>query len=164
MIHFDSFSRAYNKWLDYASEVRHDYAGEDNTYSVLNIILGLLVKNIDLPDSDESHPFQRYASLDKTAEENFNALAADVMAEVQEPSLRGIVWSFFHSAGINIETTNALLDMYDSFVAESEDEVLEEGTQDDDDEEEAEDEAQSDNDEDDDDEEEAEWWTPLQPV
>ena len=120
-IHFHSFSRAYNKWLDFTAEFVHDFSESQEFISVLKVIFGLLNKNLGHPIEDPDHPFRRYADIDKTIEENYNVLATDVMSAVQDAHLRGYVVALFHSSGANHDDMKALMDEYFIFADRSED-------------------------------------------
>lgn len=121
-IHYDSFSRAYNKWLDYVSDFRQDFDDSQEFKSVLNVIVRLLTEKLDHSSEDPDHPFRRYADTEKTIEENYGVLAADVVSQVQDAHLRGYVVAFFHTGGANYEDMKELMDEYFVFADRSEDE------------------------------------------
>jgi hypothetical protein len=120
-IHFHSFSRAYNEWLDYSADFSKDFEDSQEFTAVLKVIIGLLNRNLNHPIEDPDHPFRRYADITKTLEENYGVLAADVMAQIQEVRLRGYVYAFFHSGGVNYSDMKDLMDEYFVFADRSED-------------------------------------------
>ncbi len=121
-IHFHSFSRAYNEWLDYTADFRVEYEESQEYMSVLKVIFGFLNGKLDYPIQDPEHPFRRYADSSKTMEENYEILAGDVMATVQDAHLRGYVVAFFHTSGVNYGDMKELMDEYFVFADRSEDE------------------------------------------
>ena len=153
-IHFHSFSRAFNEWLDYTTEFSKDYEDSQEFTAVLKVIIGLLNRNLNHPIEDPDHPFRRYADISKTLEENYGVLAGDVMGQIQEVRLRGYVYAFFHTGGVNYGDMKELMDEYFIFadhsedadysdgstVANSADEHLNENVEDEEDEEESDDE------------------------
>jgi hypothetical protein len=127
-IHFHSFSRAYNKWLDYSADFSKDFEDSQEFTAVLKVIIGLLNRNLNHPIEDPGHPFRRYADISKTLEENYGVLAADVMAQIQEVRLRGYVYAFFHSGGVNYSDMKDLMDEYFVFADRSEDAEYSDGS------------------------------------
>ena len=121
-IHFHSFSRAYNEWLDYVSDFRVDFDDSQEFKSVLNVIVHLLNRKLNHPADDPEHPFRRYADKEKTMEENYEVLAGDVMSQVQDVFLRGYVVAFFHTGGANYEDMKELMEEFFLFADRSEDE------------------------------------------
>ena len=90
-IYYDSFGMAFNKWRDFTSDFRADYEESQEMSYVLRVILNFLEKKLSYHYTDPEHPFRRYADVEKTIEENYNILAADVMGAIQEIHLRGYV-------------------------------------------------------------------------
>jgi hypothetical protein len=88
----------------------------------LKVIFGLLNGKLDYPIEDPEHPFRRYADATKTLEENYEILAGDVMAAVQDAHLRGYVVAFFHTSGVNYGDMKEMMDEYFVFADRSEDE------------------------------------------
>ena len=121
-IHYDSFSRAYNKWLDYYADFRKEFDDSMGMSTVLKTIFGFLNKNLSHSIDDPDHPFRRYADADKTNEENYGVLAMDVMQQIQEVYLRGYVHAFFHTSGANYDDMKELMGEYFLFADRSEDE------------------------------------------
>lgn len=138
VLHYESYGRAYNMWLDKCAEFRAEYADHDELSAVVSAVLDLLNTRLSDDSSDQFHPFHRYADADKSGLENFHALALDTVQVVQTPRLRQFAQSFFHSGGINYPEMLELLDDYLLFAdrAEdpdwSEDDSDEEGDDDDD--------------------------------
>jgi hypothetical protein len=121
VLHYDSFSLGLNLWRDTAAEFRRDFEDSADFTRVLDIVFNFLNARLTLDGNDQLHPFNRYADADKTGLENFNALKADVMNEIQDSRTRGYAHAFFNSGGTNYEDMLELLDEYLLFADRAED-------------------------------------------
>jgi hypothetical protein len=120
-IDFDSFSIAYNIWLDKASEFTAEFSDHVEMYTISNLIVRLLNTNLAPTAENEDHPFYKYAADDLTFNDIEQILRADVLSEVQGPPMRGYVASFFHHGGVNYDDLRQLIKDYIDFAGRSED-------------------------------------------
>jgi hypothetical protein len=118
----DNYSRAYNIWRDKCAEFRAEYAEDaDSPFNaIVRIIIDTLSNNLSDNGADQAHPFHRYADFLLSINKNFEALRADVLHEVQLPSMRGYVSSFFHPSGFNFEPMLDLFKQYQLFAERAE--------------------------------------------
>ena len=120
-IDFDSFSIAYNIWLDKAAEFTSEFSDHAEMYTISKLIVRLLNTNLTHHAENEDHPFHKYAADDLTFSDIEHALRTDVLSEVQGPHMRGYVSSFFHHGGVNHDDLRELIKDYVEFAGRSED-------------------------------------------
>ena len=129
--------QAYNIFLDRAAEFmdayREDAVPNDDPFvTVAQRIVDRLTQCLALPIDDPQHPIERYGQIDDDEGEyaNINRLGQDIMAEIQEPRLRRIVVSFFHSNGAGRDDVEELLEHYWQYSAACHGLVVEEDDED----------------------------------
>ena len=99
--------------MDFGSEFCSEFDDHAGMKRVAEMIVTYLLRGQDLPISDSEHPFNKYASPDKTDLLNLRALGVAVLAEfVHIPGSRPYVISFFHSGGVNRESFDELYEVF----------------------------------------------------
>ena len=117
LVDTDAFSVGLNEFRDESTEFRRAFEIEGNSAAtrIAECITRLLLTGCDAPiqESDDLHPFNRYASCARSEKQNLDALARDVRREFQDcMAVRAFIVSFFHTGGVNYETLTDLHDDY----------------------------------------------------
>ncbi len=127
-IDYHLYSKQLNIFLDEADAFKAEYADNPSMYAVAKKITDLLLSDRDLPFDDARHPFHRFWALSPIAEV--------IQEQVQEPSLRPYVVSFFHSGGANYEDLCDFLDKFWDWAEYSDSDSEDSGSEDSEDEDE----------------------------
>jgi hypothetical protein len=117
----DEFSAGLNEFRDDCSVFRRTFELEGNSAMtrIADCITQLLLTGCDrgVQLNDETHPFVRYASYDRTEKQNLDNLARDVRREFQDNmAVRSCISSFFHAGGVNYDDLKELFDTYMEWV------------------------------------------------
>ena len=115
VVDYNEYGKWYNMWRDSCAEFVAEYRDHQSLYTVATTIVRLIESGLNKPYEDPNHAFLRYGADEKAFDENINTLATDVMAEIQVPSLRQYVVSFFHSAGANHDDLADLFELFLDF-------------------------------------------------
>jgi hypothetical protein len=113
LVDYDAYSREYNMWRDECAEFVADYSDHPSIHTVATTIVRVVETALQKSYDDPNHAFNRYGTDEKVFNELLNVLAADVRAEIQSPTVRQHVVSFFHSGG---PYHDALTDLFESFL------------------------------------------------
>jgi hypothetical protein len=115
VVDYNEYGKWYNVWRDECAKFVAEYRDHQSLYTVATTVVRLIESGLNKPYEDPNHAFLRYGTDEKVFEENIHTLAMDVMAEIQTPSLRQYVVSFFHSAGANHDDLAELFELFLDF-------------------------------------------------